>query len=221
MTIIGTTARTTVAWMIGALALGMATDSSASVVFSEDFEDGLLAPQVKIATVGTFLATPGIKPLTQFGSSQAFGFGLSTCSFDCYSSYVTSFNIDLGAPVFVETLAFKEIELFENWGSNGGIFLDGLPLFTGSLDFGRLPYNDRVADFTFRDREFTVNRTVTQIELLAYDITRRSEIAIDDIVVTAGPAGVSEPNSLLLLAVALLAVAGKRQLGAGSRLADA
>lgn len=179
--------------------------SNASVVFSENFESGVLDPRVIISTVGSFNTGPGIYDVTEFGSTKAFGFGLSSCTFNCYSNYVTTFSINLGSPTFISTIGFNEMELFENWGSNGGIYLDGVPLFSASLDFGRLPYNDRISDSTFRSQLYPVNMAATTIQLQVYDITRLSEIFLDDIVVTSA-VSVPEPASPGLLVLALSAL---------------
>jgi len=47
--------------------------ANASVVFSEDFESGVLDSRVSISTVGGFNAAPGIYDVTNFGSTKAFG----------------------------------------------------------------------------------------------------------------------------------------------------
>ena len=173
---------------------------NAQVVYSQDFESGVLDPRASVTTVGTFNAAPGIYNVTNFGSSKAFGFGLSSCSASCFSNFTSTLTIDLGSPRFISTIAFKEMELFDNWGSNGAIVVDGVALFTGSGDFGRLPYNDRQPDSTFRARTYDVDKIVTKIQLNVYDITRLSEIFVDDIVVT----GVPEPATFLLLLSGLI-----------------
>ena len=168
---------------------------NSQVIFSTGFESGVLDPQLSVSTVGTFNSGPGIKSLTSFGSTRGFGFGLSGCSASCFSSFATTLTINFGVPTFIGSISFKEMELFDNWGSNGAIYLDNVPLFTGSGDFGRLPYNDRQPDSSFRTRDYQVGRIATTIQLQVYDITRLSEIYLDDIVVTAVP----EPSTAALL----------------------
>ncbi len=83
---------------------------------------------------------------------------------------------------------------------------DGVSL-TPSNVFGRLPYNDRIADSTFRNHDFAVNRVVSKIVFRVEDITDLSEIYIDQITVSAIP----EPTSALLLALGVSAIAlGRR-----------
>ena len=76
-----------------------------------------------------------------------------------------------------------EMELFDNWGSNGSIHIDGSPFSDGFHDFGHLPSNNRVADGTFREASFAVNAEVTVIEIHVSDITNRSELFVDDLVI--------------------------------------
>jgi len=118
---------------------------------------------------------------------------------------VTTLTINLGVPTFISTISLNEMELFDNWGSNGVVYLDNVPLFAGNNDFGRLPYNDRQADSAFRSHAFQANQTATTIQLQVYDITRRSEVFIDDIVVTS-EAAVPEPASSALLLLGLSAL---------------
>ncbi|MGH9840643.1 MAG: DUF7619 domain-containing protein [Blastocatellia bacterium] len=144
----------------------------------------MLDPRISISTTGAFGSAPGIKNIPNFGSAKAFGFGRSTCSASCFFSYATTLKITLPAPTFISGIQFKEIELFDNWGSDGSLYIDGTPLTTGFRDFGRLPYNDRQPDTMFRSRSFAINRTATIIELRVVDITNLSEIYIDDLVIT-------------------------------------
>ena len=133
-------------------------------VLTEDFEDNALDNRLSVSTVGSFIVAPGIQSLTNFGSTRAFGFGRSTCGANCFNSFVTSLTITFPTPTLIGSIQFKEMELLDNWGSNGLIAVDGVALTGATSDFGRLPYNDRVADSTFRFRSFTVNRTVSSIE---------------------------------------------------------
>ncbi len=149
---------------------------NAATVLYEDFEDGVLDSRITIVTTGTFNDPSGIKNITNFGSTKAFGFGRSVCGASCFSDYIT-----------VSTLSFKEMELYSNWGSGGKIYVDGTALTGGDIgdvsthDFGRTPYNDSNADTTYRTKSFDINSTVTVIELVVWDITSASEIFIDDL----------------------------------------
>lgn len=166
-------------------------------LFEEHFENNALDPRISITTIGSFNSAPGIVDVTAFGSTRAFAFGVSSCAFNCFGNFATTLSIDLLAPSFVSTISFKELERYDNWGSDGVIFVDGVPLFSGINDFGRLPYNDRQQDVSYRDRTFAVNREVRRIDLLVGDITNLSEIVIDDIVI------VPEPSTTLLILLGL------------------
>jgi hypothetical protein len=83
------------------------------------------------------------------------------------------------------------MEWFDNWGSTGLVYVDGVSLTNETFDFGREPQNDRASDTTFRTRTFTIDRLVSTIELRVADITNLSEIYIDDIVILAGPCSYS------------------------------
>jgi len=182
--------------MLGLLAWPIA----ARVVVAEDFERGVPETRMSVQTTGTFSAGPGVKNVTNFGSTKAFGFGLSTCGASCFFSFVNTLRITFPAPEFVVSISFKEMELFSNWGSGGGVFIDGQPLTAvcvlpacGSYsDFGRLPQDDRQPDTTFRSRSFPVNRAVTTIELRVANISNLSEIYIDDLIVEGAPGDVPQ-----------------------------
>ncbi len=175
----------------------------AQTILSETFEGAALDSRISLTRVGTFNLLPGVQALTNFGSAKAFGFGLSTCGANCFNSFTSQLNINFPAPIFVSTLAFKEMELYDNWGSNGIIAIDGVALTGSTLDFGRLPSNDRIPDSTFRQRAFQVNRMVSSITLSVYDITNLSQIAIDDLVVSSVP----ESPAWYLYGIGILALA--------------
>ena len=151
------------------------------VVLDEDFEDNALDPRIRLSRTGAFNYAPGIKSVVNFGSGRAFGFGRSTCAGDCWRSYVSWFSISFPAPTYVSSIAFLEMELYGNWGSGGRVFADGTVL-SGS-GFGRSPSNDRVADTTYRVAGCSVGRTVTNLVFEVDDITRESELFIDNLVV--------------------------------------
>jgi len=58
---------------LGFFCLALSVPAKANVILSEDFESGVLNPAISIQTVGTFGTPPGIKNLTNFGSTKAFG----------------------------------------------------------------------------------------------------------------------------------------------------
>ena len=55
-----------------------------ATILSETFEGATLDPRLSIQTVGGYVALPGVQGVTDFGSTKAFGFGLSNCRFDCF-----------------------------------------------------------------------------------------------------------------------------------------
>jgi len=186
--------------------------ASGRVVLAEDFEDGVLDPRISVRTTGTFSAGPGIKNATSFGSTKAFGFGLSTCGASCFFSFVNTLQVTFPAPEFVVSISFKEMELFSNWGSGGGVFIDGQPLTAECAlpacgtynDFGRFRHDDLRPDTTFRSRSFPINRAVTTIELRVNNISNRSEIYIDDLVIERLPAGPPQFTAASIVSAASL-----------------
>lgn len=186
--------------MIAAGAMAVST-AHAATVLTEDFEDSSLDPRISISTVGSFLSSPGIKTFAAIEGSKAFGFGRSTNRFNSFGNFVTSFTITFDEPTLVSSLSFREMEVFDNWGSNGYVLGDGL-LIGSSSSFGRLPYNDRIADSSFRIVDLPVNQTVTTLVLRVEDITDLSEIYIDQISVSAVP----EPSAAILFALGIAAV---------------
>lgn len=163
-----------------------ATPSASVLILSENFEDNILDPRISVETVGSFSSNPGIKDISNFGSTKAFGYGSSTCGASCFDSYVTNLKITFPSPTYVSTISFKEMELYGNWGSCGEIYIDGNGLFPdagscGTNTFGKIPHNDWQADTTFRTQSFSINNSVSSIVLKIRDITNSSEIFIDDI----------------------------------------
>ncbi|MFZ2630157.1 MAG: DUF1566 domain-containing protein [Desulfosalsimonadaceae bacterium] len=167
------------------------TGTNSNVILSEDFEAGILDPRISITSGGGFNANPGIKEKTEFGSTKAFGYGMSDCGANCFNDHVTDFRIAFPAPTYISHLSFKEMELFGNWGSGGKIYIDGEaftppndPLVPESQDFGRKPCNDWQADTDWRIVDIAVNKPSTEILLKVVDITNSSEIFIDDLIIT-------------------------------------
>ena len=169
---------------IAALSLASAS-TSAQVVYTNGFETGL-GSRLSISTIGTFSASPGIIATANFGSTQAFSFGRSTCAASCFGSFVTTLTLDLSAPTFISSISFKEMELFGNWGSNGSILLDNVS-YAGDTHFGRVPDNDHQPDNAFRTHNFLINATATKLQFQVVDITRESAILIDNLVVSSVP----------------------------------
>jgi hypothetical protein len=160
------------------------------IILKEDFEDSSTDSRISIINTD---ANSGIKDVDVFGSSKAFGFGRSSCGSNCFGNHTTTLTVALPEPTYVSELSFKDMELFENWGSDGRIYIDGQPYnkpdvgvndFWGT--FGRLPYNDRTADTSYRNNTIPINKVVQIIEIQSWDITNLSEIFIDDLIVRGG-----------------------------------
>lgn len=177
--------KTSVGLPLALALLGLAQGAAATTLLTEDFEDGTLDPRISVVTVGGVAA--GLRTTGAFGSTQAWGFGRSACGFNCFDAHMSGLLIDFGVPTFVSQISFSEMELFGNWGSGGAIFVDGALFGTTHYDYGRLPYNDLVADTQFRAQSFSLNLVLTTLELRVRDITNASEIVLDDLVISAVP----------------------------------
>jgi len=152
--------------------------ASPPAMLSETFESGVLPGTITVSTVGGFNSSPGIKNITNLGSTKAFGFGRSTCGASCFSANSTSLTITFPSARFVTGISFKNMELFGDWGSVGAVFVNNVNIgvFTPTT-------NTNVADTTFRNYTLSINQTVTSIEIRVWDITTSSEMFIDDLVV--------------------------------------
>lgn len=156
---------------------------SAKTLLSEDFEDNVLSSEMTVSKTGTFNSAPGIKSVTDLGSTKAFGFGRSSCGASCFESYVTKLTITFPSATYVSTISFKTMELYGNWGSYGDLYVDGAKFTTDTTGFDKLPRNDFTADTIPRTINYTIGKTVTNLEFKVGDITSSSEIFIDDLVI--------------------------------------
>jgi len=183
-----------VLWSVAVWSTLIGSSAQAEPLLSESFEDGVLDPLISVDTVGGFVSGPGIKATDQLSGSSAFGFGLSNCAASCFDNHVTNLRVTFPEPTFVSCVGFKEIELFDNWGSRGGVYVDGDPL--ANSNFGREPYNDRTADVLYRNVTLAVGSEVTELRVRVRDITNRSEIYIDDLeVLGMGATSCPDPPS--------------------------
>ena len=187
--------------------LGLSISSvNASMLLSEDFEDGSLDPLISLQNLNLNSGGSGIENSTFFGSTKAFGFGRSTCGFNCFNNHTSSLFITFPTEVFVHEISFKFAELFSNWGSNGKIYLDGVA-FSAGRDFQGIPSNGRIPDATFSEGLYLIDSSITKIELRVVDITNLSEIFIDDLKVTS-ISGVPVPAAVWLFGTALIGFVG-------------
>jgi hypothetical protein len=154
-----------------------------------NFNDMTLDPSISIRKKGTYTLEPGFRTLDRFGPGPVFGFGKSTVSVNALDNYVTTLEMQLPDPIFIEAVSFLESEADSNWGSQGLVLIDDhvLPYST----FGRLPSNDAGLDSTIRWHYIPVNQRGSRIALKVSDITDKSEIIIDDLLfMFHEPAGV-------------------------------
>ncbi len=152
------------------------------ILLSENFESGVLNPLITEHSNGTYNSNPGIQSNTNFGSTMAYGFGRSTCPANCFSTYTDTLTITFPSPTFVDSIKWSEMELLNNWGSQGTIYLDGI-LLSGSI-MGALPVNNHIPDNVPRYQAYLVGQCVTIIKFIVVDITNLSEITIDDLIIT-------------------------------------
>lgn len=162
---------------------GQQDNSGPDTLLTEDFEDSELDSLITLRTAGSFSTSAGVRETSAFGSTRAFGFGVSTCGSNCYYSYATRLVITLPESTYVSAISFNEMEVYGNWGSAGKVEVDGENLTSAWFDFSRPPYNDHNADTSFRHKSFEIDRKVTTLSLYVWDITRVSECFIDDLVV--------------------------------------
>lgn len=168
--------------------------SYSDIILSEGFE-GTLDPRISFGLKGTFTDLPGIKNTTIFGSTKAYGFGRSTCPANCFWNYVDTLKITFATPTYIQDIQFKDAELYGNWGSEGYIYLDGVDL-GGGYAFSKIPPNDHIADITFRNHTYNVNKVVQEICFINIDITTESEVFIDDILITGGSPQIASTNQI-------------------------
>jgi len=166
-------------------------NDSGQTILSEGFEGASLDRRISVISTNNFTTEPGVVPMTQFGSAHAYGFGISPCTADCFDSYQTTLHITFDMPTYISTVSFKEIELFGNWGSTGYAYADGLsiipkddPQGDNVQIWGRFrQQNDRQPDSAYRTHTYIVNKAVSTIDLTVSDISRESELFLDDLII--------------------------------------
>jgi hypothetical protein len=173
-------------WTIALLAVcipcAVSPQQISDILFRENFESGSLHPDATVQTVGTFTVPPGVKDTGIFGSSKAFGFGKSDCNAGCWYGNTCTIRLEFPEPSAIGIISFREAELDGNYGSTGYVTVDGQVVEDG--EFQRLPWNDLIADTTYREHVLVANVVGTVVEFRVIDITGTSEMFIDDILIT-------------------------------------
>lgn len=154
-------------------------EQNAQIIINEDFETGTINPMISFQSVGGFSTAPGVKNNTSISGNNVFGFGKSVCGSSCFDSYKTTLVITFNSPTFVTSIAWKEMEIGGNWGSQGQLFLDNIAF--GGSTLGALPVNSQIPDASPRIQNYTINQTITTIKFVVNDITSASEIIIDEL----------------------------------------
>jgi len=138
-------------------------------------------------------SNPGIKYCEKFGESKAFGFGLRDCISGCYkeiesiSYYMqpnsTILRIILDKSYFISYITFNWIEIGHNWGSAGGVYINGIKIGSYPYQYiGIYPPSNMLKDEKVRNYKAKIEEA-KYIDILVFDISNESEIFINDIVV--------------------------------------
>jgi hypothetical protein len=117
--------RSAIAFLAVCVPIAVFSQQISNVIFMENFEDRVLAPNATVEAVGSFNVEPGIKETDIFGSAAAFGFGKSTCTVNCWNDHTCVVRIEFPDQVAIGLISFKEAELGGNWGSTGYVAVDG------------------------------------------------------------------------------------------------
>lgn len=152
---------------------------NSQTIINEGFESGILNPAISFQSTGSFSSSPGIINNTNFGSTKVFSFGKSTCGSSCFDNYKTTLIVTFPSPTLVDSIKWKEMEIGGNWGSQGQILLDDV-VYSGAT-LGAMPVNSGVPDATPQLKNISINQTVTTIKFVVNDITKASEIIMDDL----------------------------------------
>ena len=151
--------------------------AAAPVLIAEENFEGVMS--CKLSSVGSFPVSPGIKTGMGVGGSHAYGFGRSSCGANAWDGYVNDLTFTFSKKCVITKVEFWEIERYDNWGSQGWLIANGNRI--NDTTFGRLPSNDRIADSSFRKREFSLDIVSSGLTFRCWDITDRSELFVDDI----------------------------------------
>jgi len=151
------------------------------LLLSEDFEDNQLHSLISINKIDRYKKDPSIVSRNNFGSNYCYGFGKSICGASCFDSYATEMIVDFGRVTYIEYLTFDVMELDGDWGSSGQVYIDGIKV--DDVQLGSSPSNDGKPDYKPRKITIDVKMNSTELKIRIYDITNRSEIFIDNLII--------------------------------------
>lgn len=166
---------------------------NSQILISEDFESSVLHEWIKKSSTGTFTNSPGAKNIRTLltknllafpscgNGEKVYDFGLSTCAASCYNQYTSTLGLMLPDTEYITSISFKDFELGQNWGSKGEIMLDGKIM--EDFEFGKKPANDRKSDTDCRQHSIFIGKKISKIEFAVSDITKSSELVMDDLVI--------------------------------------
>ena len=136
----------------------------------------------------------GIKPCPQLGKSMAFGFGQRHCASGCYK-YIenmlyynqpnsTILRIKLLKKYHLTYLTFKWVEVGQNWGSIGYVYINGIRM--GNIIYnsmGNYPPSNMLKDERLTEYRARLDEFSDKIDFHVFDISNESEIFINDILI--------------------------------------
>ena len=145
-------------------------------LFFVDFESGLLPDWITVERTGNYSDDPGVKETKKINGSKAFGFGRSNCVSNCFERYATSLIVDFSVPKDISGLSFLSREVYSDWGSKSLVLIDGKQV-GNSFSSG----NDMEEEDQAYPWEYMIDKPVSKIEIRTWDITKSSEVFIDDL----------------------------------------
>ncbi|MBM2815711.1 MAG: hypothetical protein HW421_2473 [Ignavibacteria bacterium] len=136
------------------------------------------------------------QPCFQFCSQLngfAFGFGKSKCPGTCdpdtrvpyyKKPYLSMLRITFKDSTYISFISFKWVEIGADWGSSGGVYIDGCLVPIGEVPYqhiGNYPPSRLTLNETPRSFNDTINKILKTIDIAVWDIANGSEIFINEI----------------------------------------